>query len=97
MSGKESKQLAGHDDYVRGVVFSGDGRVVLYRSTERGLQTQIDPRYARTEDSLGWDVYCHDLEIVHVPGNHTSMIDRPQVDPMARHLSNALLEEVRHA
>jgi phthiocerol/phenolphthiocerol synthesis type-I polyketide synthase D len=74
----------------------GDGRVVLYRSTDRGLTTSIDPRYARTEDSLGWDVYCNDLEVVRIPGNHTSMIDRPQVDTMAQHLSTALQEVARH-
>ncbi|MFI7586202.1 beta-ketoacyl synthase N-terminal-like domain-containing protein [Spongisporangium articulatum] len=72
----------------------GAGRVVLYRSTDRGQMTTIDPRYARIEDTLGWEEFCDDLEVVLVPGTHTSIIDRPQVDVMAAHMSRALSEVV---
>lgn len=63
-----------------------DGRVVLYRATDRGLTTTLDPRYARQEESLGWDLLCSQLEVVRVTGNHTQIIDRPNVDIIAEHL-----------
>jgi phthiocerol/phenolphthiocerol synthesis type-I polyketide synthase D len=74
-----------------------EGPVILYRASDRGLTTTLDPRYARTEDALGWDVYCPSLEIVPVPGDHTSLIDPPNVDVMAQHLRQTLSEVVRHA
>jgi phthiocerol/phenolphthiocerol synthesis type-I polyketide synthase D len=74
-----------------------EGNVILYRATDRGLTTTLDPRYARTEDALGWDVYCPSLEVVPVPGDHTSLIDPPNVDVMAQHLRQVLSEVVRHA
>jgi phthiocerol/phenolphthiocerol synthesis type-I polyketide synthase D len=73
-----------------------EGHVILYRATDRGLTTTLDPRYARTEDALGWDVYCPSLEIVKIPGDHTSLIDPPHVDVMAQHLRQVLSEVVRH-
>ena len=63
-----------------------DGRVVLYRASDRGLTTTLDPRYARQEDSLGWDLLCSTLEVVRVTGDHTQIIDRPNVDIIAEHL-----------
>jgi phthiocerol/phenolphthiocerol synthesis type-I polyketide synthase D len=74
-----------------------EGHVILYRATDRGLTTTLDPRYARTEDALGWDVHCPSLEIVKIPGDHTSLIDPPHVDVMAQHLRQVLSEVVRHA
>lgn len=73
-----------------------EGPVILYRATERGLQTTLDPRYARTEDALGWDMYCPSLEVVKIPGDHTSLIDPPHVDAMAQHLRQVLSEVVHH-
>ncbi|MBJ7328821.1 MAG: SDR family NAD(P)-dependent oxidoreductase, partial [Solirubrobacteraceae bacterium] len=67
-----------------------DGRVLLYRATDRGLTTTLDPRYARQEDSLGWDVLCRHLEVVRVTGDHTQLIDRPNVDIIAEHLGLVL-------
>lgn len=63
-----------------------DGRVVLYRASDRGLTTTLDPRYARQEESLGWDLLCPSLEVVRVTGDHTQIIDRPNVDIIAEHL-----------
>lgn len=65
---------------------SYDGRVVLYRASDRGLTTTLDPRYARQEESLGWDLLCSALEVVRVTGDHTQIIDRPNVDIIAEHL-----------
>ncbi|MEV7548545.1 SDR family NAD(P)-dependent oxidoreductase [Amycolatopsis sp. NPDC089917] len=60
------------------------GPVLLLRAQEpHPLTTTLDPRYLRTDDSLGWDAYCADLEIVRVPGDHLSMIDPPHVEVVA--------------
>ncbi|MEH3052479.1 MAG: beta-ketoacyl synthase N-terminal-like domain-containing protein [Patulibacter minatonensis] len=67
-----------------------EGKIVLYRATDRGLTTSLDPRYARDEESLGWDQFTHDLEIVHVAGNHITVIDHPGVETMAEHMRAAL-------
>ncbi len=64
-----------------------DGRVVLLRAQEpHPLTTALDPRYLRTDDALGWDRYCRDLEVVRVPGDHVSMIDPPHVAVLAERL-----------
>lgn len=67
-----------------------DGRIVLYRATDRGLTTSLDPRYARDEEALGWDQFTNDLEIVHVQGTHITVIDHPGVETMAEHMRGAL-------
>ena len=69
-----------------------DGRVVLYRASDRGLTTTLDPRYARQEESLGWDLLCTSLEVVRVTGDHTQIIDRPNVDIIAEHLGVVFTE-----
>lgn len=67
-----------------------DGKIILYRATERGLTTAMDPRYARDDDTLGWDALCDDVDVVHVPGTHITLIDRPGVVTMADHLRGVL-------
>ncbi|MBO9533988.1 MAG: acyltransferase domain-containing protein [Solirubrobacteraceae bacterium] len=67
-----------------------DGKIVLYRATDRGLTTTLDPRYARDEEALGWDQFTTDLEIVHVQGTHITVIDHPGVATMAEHMRGAL-------
>ncbi|MDQ8044154.1 MAG: beta-ketoacyl synthase N-terminal-like domain-containing protein [Patulibacter sp.] len=67
-----------------------DGKIVLYRATDRGLTTSLDPRYARDEESLGWDDFTNDLEVVHVEGTHITVIDRPGVHTMAQHMRTVL-------
>ncbi|MGW4063034.1 SDR family NAD(P)-dependent oxidoreductase [Amycolatopsis sp. NPDC004747] len=64
-----------------------DGRVVLLRAQDpHPLTTALDPRYLRTDDTLGWDEYCPALEVVRVPGDHVSMIDPPHVRVLAERL-----------
>ncbi|SDK11661.1 phthiocerol/phenolphthiocerol synthesis type-I polyketide synthase D [Actinopolyspora mzabensis] len=68
-----------------------EGPVVLYRAAEaESTTTTLDPRYLRADDSLGWEEYATDLEVVRVPGDHLSMIDPPHVDVMADHLRRVL-------
>ncbi|HET6289056.1 MAG TPA: SDR family NAD(P)-dependent oxidoreductase [Amycolatopsis sp.] len=67
------------------------GPVLLVRAQEpHPLTTALDPRYLRTDDALGWDVFCPDLEVVRVPGDHLSMIDPPHVEVVAAELSARL-------
>ncbi|MFJ9779746.1 beta-ketoacyl synthase N-terminal-like domain-containing protein [Amycolatopsis sp. NPDC101161] len=73
-----------------------DGRVLLLRAREpHPLTTTLDPRYLRTDETLGWDEYCGDLEVVRVPGDHVSMIDPPHVAVIAAALAARLGAGVR--
>ncbi|MGW5719835.1 beta-ketoacyl synthase N-terminal-like domain-containing protein [Amycolatopsis sp. NPDC003865] len=73
-----------------------DGRVLLLRAREpHPLTTTLDPRYLRTDDTLGWDEYCADLDVVRVPGDHVSMIDPPHVAAVAAALAARLGAGVR--
>jgi phthiocerol/phenolphthiocerol synthesis type-I polyketide synthase D len=73
-----------------------DGRVVLLRAQDpHPLTTALDPRYLRTDDTLGWDEYCGGLEVVRVPGDHVSMIDPPHVAVLASALAERLGAGVR--
>ncbi|MFC7614735.1 thioesterase domain-containing protein [Actinokineospora soli] len=67
------------------------GPVVLLRATDpHPLTTTLDPRYLRTDDTLGWDEHCADLTVRKVPGDHLSMIDPPHVSELARLLDRAV-------
>ncbi|MEU3625408.1 polyketide synthase [Amycolatopsis coloradensis] len=67
------------------------GPVLLMRAREpHPLTTTLDPRYLRTDDALGWDAFCTDLEVVRVPGDHLSMIDPPHVEVVAAALAARL-------
>ncbi|AVV47980.1 hypothetical protein C6376_40130 [Streptomyces sp. P3] len=68
-----------------------EGHVVLYRAQEaQALTTALDPRYLRSEADLGWAPLCPSLEVVPVQGDHLSLIDPPQVEVIAEHLTQAL-------
>ncbi len=67
-----------------------EGKIVLYRASDRGLTTSLDPRYDRDEEALGWDDFSAELEIVHVQGTHITCIDRPGVETMAAHMREVL-------
>lgn len=67
-----------------------DGRVILYRATEPAPHTVRDPAYERTDEALGWDELCPDLEIVRIPGHHLSLLDPPHAQAIADHLNGVL-------
>lgn len=67
------------------------GSVVLFRAASAHRVTvALDPRYGRDDAALGWDALCADLDVVVVPGDHTSVIDRPGVDLIADRLGRLL-------
>ncbi|WP_405946457.1 type I polyketide synthase [Streptomyces prunicolor] len=70
--------------------WSYDGRVILYRATEPAPHTVRDPAYERTDDALGWDELCPDLEVVRIPGHHLSLLDPPHAQAIADHLNRVL-------
>jgi len=60
-----------------------DGRVILYRATERAPHTVRDPDYERADDDLGWAELCPDLEVVRNPATtcHCSTRRMPMPSP----------------
>jgi FkbH-like protein len=67
-------------------------RTVLYRATEDGAPTAF--RYVYEDPELGWERHvAGKLEVVDVPGNHSSMLQEPHVDCLAASLG----ELIRHA
>ncbi|WP_216207231.1 type I polyketide synthase [Amycolatopsis aidingensis] len=67
------------------------GPVLLFRAKDpHPLTTTLDPRYLRTDDALGWDEFCQDLEVVKVPGDHITVIDPPHVAIVADRISAEL-------
>ncbi|WP_427167844.1 beta-ketoacyl synthase N-terminal-like domain-containing protein [Streptomyces sp. C1-1] len=70
-----------------------DGRVILYRATERAPHTVRDPAYERADDDLGWAELCPDLEVVRIPGHHLSLLDPPHAQTIADHLNRVLGQE----
>jgi polyketide synthase 13 len=71
------------------------GRTVLYRASEPAPHTVADARYERDDDALGWDEFCPDLTVTHVPGDHLSLLDPPTVDVLARLLDLDLVHPPR--
>lgn len=67
-----------------------DGRVILYRATEPAPHTVRDPAYERSDEALGWDELCPDLEVVRIPGHHLSLLDPPHAQAIADHLNGVL-------
>ncbi|OLR93403.1 hypothetical protein BJP25_17940 [Actinokineospora bangkokensis] len=66
-------------------------RVVLFRAKDpHPLTTTLDPRYLRTDDALGWDEFCADLEVVKVSGDHITIIDPPHVEVVADRIAAML-------
>ncbi|WP_156753676.1 type I polyketide synthase [Actinokineospora pegani] len=67
------------------------GHVLLFRAKDpHPLTTTLDPRYLRTDDALGWDEFCADLDIVRVAGDHITVIDPPHVAVVADRLTALL-------
>ncbi|WP_405918057.1 beta-ketoacyl synthase N-terminal-like domain-containing protein [Streptomyces sp. NBC_00728] len=66
------------------------GRTLLYRASEPAPHTVRDPRYERTDESLGWNAHCADLTVSPLPGHHLAVLDPPVVDTLADLLTRDL-------
>ena len=60
------------------------GKVTLYRATE------VDPQFRHTGEKLGWGALTPNMEVVHVPGNHDTLVYEPNVHVMISHLRKSL-------
>lgn len=67
------------------------GPTVLYRTASAGWTGMIDPRYEHGDSGDGWDVVAPGMQVVHVDGDHSSIIDPPYIDSVALHLGALLL------
>ena len=56
------------------------GKVALFRSSERCAIN-------RNEDLSGWDRFATEVDFYRVPGNHTTMVEKPHVRVLAEQLS----------
>ncbi|MFE0024994.1 beta-ketoacyl synthase N-terminal-like domain-containing protein [Amycolatopsis sp. NPDC059021] len=70
------------------------GRTVFYSAAEAVPGGLRDPRFDRSDPARGWDAVCRDLEVVTVPGHHLSVLDPPNVEVIAAHLTRALASGV---
>jgi non-ribosomal peptide synthetase component F/thioesterase domain-containing protein/acyl carrier protein len=61
------------------------GEFLLFEAEGRTAEYGIDP-------TLGWgEVAKNNIRIIRIPGDHTSMMSRPNVDKLAHHLKKYLL------
>jgi thioesterase domain-containing protein len=62
------------------------GELLLFRAEGRTAEYGIDV-------TLGWrEVVGNNIRVICCPGSHTSMMDKPHVEELAKQLSNFLLE-----
>ncbi|MBP2326086.1 phthiocerol/phenolphthiocerol synthesis type-I polyketide synthase D [Kibdelosporangium banguiense] len=64
---------------------------VIFYSAESAVPGGLrDQRFDRCDPARGWDSVCDNLEIVTVPGHHLSLLDPPNVNVIAEHLTGVL-------
>ncbi|WP_040511733.1 polyketide synthase Pks13 [Gordonia soli] len=68
-----------------------DGKVVLYRADRmHDGAIELDPQWAKVDEHGGWGPLVSDLEIVHVGGDHLSMVDEPYISTIGADLTKRL-------
>ena len=59
--------------------------VTLYRAERmHDGAIELEPRYAHIDPDGGWGKIVKDLTVVHLKGDHLSVIDEPEVGKIAR-------------
>ena len=67
--------------------------VTLFRATGTN-KLKIDSGENKTDETLGWKEWVSgSLDIHSVPGNHTTVLERPHVDILAQKLKTILYED----
>ncbi|MFT4043894.1 MAG: polyketide synthase Pks13 [Gordonia sp. (in: high G+C Gram-positive bacteria)] len=65
-----------------------DGKVVLYRADRMHEGAiELEPQWATVAEDGGWAELVTDLEIVHIGGDHLSMVDEPYVSKIGADLT----------
>ncbi|SIS21142.1 polyketide synthase Pks13 [Williamsia sterculiae] len=68
-----------------------DGAVVLYRADKmHDGAVELEPQWAEIDEDGGWGEFIDDLEIVHVGGDHLSIIDEPYIAIIGADLTDRL-------
>jgi thioesterase domain-containing protein len=64
-------------------------RITLLRSGEKLSTSHQNP-------TLGWsELTTEQVEVIRVPGNHLTMLRKPFVEVLARHLKHCLEQEIK--
>ncbi|MBD0022252.1 acyltransferase domain-containing protein [Gordonia pseudamarae] len=68
-----------------------DGKVVLYRADRmHDGAIELDPQWATIDPDGGWGPIVSDLEVVHIGGDHLSMVDEPYISSIGADLTARL-------
>jgi amino acid adenylation domain-containing protein len=67
------------------------GRITLFRATASLSADVADPEFDRRDRTLGWEALsARPVEVIDVPGNHMTLLSRPNVAVLAEQLSRSL-------
>ncbi len=70
-----------------------DGKVVLYRADKmHDGAIELEPQWAEIDEDGRWSEVVDDLEIVHIGGDHLSIVDEPYVAKVAADLSDRIAD-----
>ncbi|MEO9329222.1 polyketide synthase Pks13 [Gordonia aurantiaca] len=70
-----------------------DGKVVLYRADKMHKGAiELEPQWAEIDEDGRWGEVVDDLEIIHIGGDHLSIVDEPYIAKIGADLTNRLRE-----
>ena len=70
-----------------------DGKVVLYRADKmHDGAIELEPQWAEIDEDGRWGEVVDDLEILHIGGDHLSIVDEPYVAKVGADLSRRIAE-----
>lgn len=68
-----------------------DGKVVLYRADKmHDGAVELEPQWAEIDEDGRWGEVVDDLEIVHIGGDHLSIVDEPYIGKIGADLTRRL-------
>ncbi|MFT3898693.1 MAG: polyketide synthase Pks13 [Gordonia sp. (in: high G+C Gram-positive bacteria)] len=68
-----------------------DGKVVLYRADRmHDGAIELEPKWAEIDEDGRWGEVVDDLEIVHIGGDHLSIVDEPYIAKIGKDLTKRL-------
>ncbi|MGV9709692.1 polyketide synthase Pks13 [Gordonia sp. NPDC003424] len=70
---------------------SYDGKVILYRADKmHDGAIELEPQWAKIDEDGRWGEVVEDLEIIHIGGDHLSIVDEPFIGKIGADLSKRL-------
>ncbi|QKT05869.1 acyltransferase domain-containing protein [Gordonia sp. X0973] len=68
-----------------------DGKVILYRADRmHDGAIELEPKWAEIDEDGRWSEVVDDLEIVHVGGDHLSIVDEPFISKIGKDLTGRM-------